>query len=102
MTIITNHLLVNTYSFWSLGNKEQQEIEDQFCCNTVNDFEDWQFFKFAGNWYELSEGIPHKDKEMPKGWDGFIEMRDGGELYIKTPEAGFDDYFSQIILGVKW
>lgn len=102
MTIITNNRPVDTYSYWSLSDKERAEIQEQFYCNTENDFEDWQFFKFAGNWYEITEGIPHSEEKLPEDWQGIIEMRDGGYIYIKTDKDGFDDYFSQIILGVEW
>lgn len=102
MAIITNNRPISTYSFWSLGEVEQKEIREQFYCNTETDFENWNFFKFAGAWYTVEEGLPHSEEQLPEDWQGIIEMRDGGYIYIKTGKNGFDDYFSEIILGVEW
>jgi hypothetical protein len=100
--IITNNRPISLYSYEYLTNKEQTEIKEQFYCNTESDFEDWQFFKVAGNWYELQEGLPHAEEKLPENWEGIIEMRDGGYIYIKAPKDGFDDYDSKIIVGIEW
>jgi hypothetical protein len=102
MTIITNHREIPVSSYWSLTNKEQQEIRNQFYCNTEDDFEDWEFFKVCGNWYELSEALPHADKEMLENWEGMVEMRDGGFIYIKGGEDGDTVYNPKIVVGIDF
>lgn len=94
--MITNNRPVSVYSYQELSDKQQNEILQQFYCNTESDFESWQFFKFSGNWYELSESLPHQDEEIPENWDGLIEMRDGGILYVKNKGN------NKVILGVEW
>ena len=99
--IITNNLSISVDSFYQLPDKFQAEIREQFYCNTDVDFEDCQFFKVAGNWYELSEGLPRVDDVLPDDWQGKIEMRDGGTFYIKPAEDTIDGYNDKIIVGIE-
>jgi hypothetical protein len=100
--IITYNQSISVDNFWELSENCQDEIREQFYCNTDEDFEDWQFFKVAGNWYELSEGLPHQNDVLPDNWEGKIEMRDGGTLYIKPSEDSIDGYNDKIIVGIDW